>query len=57
MPNLDAIVNTTAKSMQQIFNIDKLEFPNVSNSDDIRKALINLPLHATIRAYSNNNEV
>ena len=51
-PNFSGLVNKTAQTVTQVFQIDNLTFPNVSSSSEIEKAISNLPLHAKVRAYT-----
>lgn len=50
IPDFSKILTKTKETMSQVFQISKLEFPNVTSSDEIQDAIKNLPRIALTKA-------
>ena len=50
-PNFN-LPSKSQSSTPQIFNIERVEFPNATNSNEIEKAIKNLPMNARVKAFA-----
>ena len=50
-PNFNVPLNSQSSS-SQVIHIDKVEFPNATNSSEIERAIKNLPMNAKVKVFA-----